>query len=374
MKRRVFVFIALLIFLSGSLICSAQQASDYKEHYDALGVDKIKEYLSEDTRRIFEENGIDPSNYNWVNKMSEKGVFSHIKDFLSGGMKRPLKSGAAILAIIIITAAITSFGTSGASNQTAIYACTLACGAIIASSALSVVTVGANAMKGCSTFMLAFVPVFAAIVTLSGHAVTSVSMSTLLLGASEAVSMLSSFFIVPFMGGYLSLSIGTALSPIIARTSIADTVKKVTLWTFSLASTAFVGILGIQTAVNSAADSLAAKTAKFVLGTAVPISGTVLAEAATSISASMGLLKSSIGIYGVVALAFTVLPILFEIAIWRVTVILLAATSDSFSLPKIGEILRAFDAVFAILFGLLLLVAGLFIISLTVIVSAGRSI
>lgn len=374
MKRLSFVILFVFFSFMCSFSCNASTATDYIEQYEALGVDEIKDSLDDETRYMLEESGIDPADYDWVNNMNNEGVYEHIKDFLSGGMKRPLKSCATILGVIIVTAAITSFGTENASNRTALYACTLACGAIIATNILSTVSAAANSMKSCSTFMLAFIPVFAAMVTLAGHSVTSASMSTLLLTAAEAVSMISSFFIMPFMGGYLSLSLSSSISPLISGSSIADTVKKISLWTFSLASTVFIGILGIQTAVNSAADTVAAKTAKFIIGTSVPISGTVLAEAAATISASMGLLRSSVGIYGVVAIAFTVLPTVTELVLWRVMITLLAAAADGFSLPKMGGLLRAVDSMLSILLGLLLLVAGLFIISLTVIVSAGRSL
>lgn len=372
MKRVVFLLIFFILLFALALPCSAQEKSPYAEQYEALELDEIKESLNEETRRLLEENGIDPKDPDWVNSLSKEGVFEHIKDFLTGGMKTPLKSGAAILAVIIVTAAITAFGTQGAANQTAIYASTVACAAIISVNILSTLSAAADTMKSCSTFMLAFIPVFASIVTLSGGAVTSVSMSSLLLGAAEVVSAVSSFFIMPFMGGYLSLSVATEVSPLLNRSSIAEAIKKLSLWTFSFASTVFVGILGIQTAVNSSADSVALKTAKFIIGTSVPISGTVLAEAAATISASMGLLRSSIGIYGVVAVAFTVLPMVIELILWKIIIALLCSLSEGFSLPKMGGFLRAIDSMLSILLGLLLLVAGLFIISLTVIVSAGK--
>lgn len=373
MKRAAFFLLFLLFFFGVTLPCHAED-STYKEQYDALEIDEIKDSLNDETRRLLEQNGIDPNNPDWVNNLSDRGVFGHIKEFLTSGMKTPLKSGAAMLGVIIITAAITAFGTEGEASDTAIFTCTVCCCAILSAGVLASISAAADAMKGCATFMLAFIPVFAAIVTLSGGAVTSLSMSSLLLGAAEAVSAVSSFFIMPFMGGYLSLSVASGISPLLPRSTLAETVKKISLWTFSLASTLFIGILGIQTAVNAAQDTVALKTAKFIIGTSVPISGAVLAEAAATISASVGLLRSSVGIYGVVAVAFTVLPIIIELLLWKIIITLLSSLADGFSLSKTGGFLRAVDSMLSILLGLLLLVAGLFIISLTVIVSAGKKI
>lgn len=371
MKKYIFVITVFLLLFSFS--CKADNA-DYTQQYEALNLEEIKNSLDSETQNLFEKMGIDPSDEKWVNKISGEGVFKHIKNFLSVGLKRPLKSGCAVFAVIIITAAITSFGNTDAANQTAIFASAAACGAIVATNVFSTVSASANSMKSICIFMLAFIPIFAGLVSLSGNAVTSVSMSTLLLTATESVSMISSFFIMPFMGGYLSISLSSTISPLIARSSIAELIKKISLWTFSLLSTVFVGILGIQTAVNSAADTLTAKTAKFIIGTSVPITGTALAEAAATVSASMGLLKSSIGIYGVVAIIFILLPTVAELILWRIIICLCSALSDSFSLLKIGDLLRAVDSMLSILLGLLLLVAGLFIISFSVVISVGKAL
>lgn len=134
-------------------------------------------------------------------------------------------------------------------------------------------------MKGLSVFMLGFIPVFAVIVAASGGAVTSASMSTLLLTAAQGVSYISSFAVLPLMGGYLAVSIGSSVSPLMQRSGIAETVKKLALWITAFISTVFAGILSIQTAVNSSADTLTAKTARFIIGSSVPVAGGVLSEA-----------------------------------------------------------------------------------------------
>ena len=70
--------------------------------------------------------------------------------------------------------------------------------------------------------------------------------------------------------------------------------------------------------VNSAADNLSMRTAKFIIGSAVPVAGGVLSEALGTLTASVSLLKSSVGIYGVVACVVIFLPLLTELFLWRV--------------------------------------------------------
>lgn len=367
MKRIIiFIFLAFVFCFPVSA-----QNDPYTTQYENIGADKLDELLDENVSDFFIKNGIDASDYNWVNKLTAKNVISHIIEFATGGIKKPLRSFSAVCGIILVCAALNSF-TVSERFEAAVYVAMLAVCMIVAGDIWQSVSSAVNALKGCSSFMLGFIPIFAVVVSLSGGAVTSVSMSALLLAAAQFVSYTSSFGVLPLMGGYLALSISSGVSPLLSKSGIVETVKKLSMWMLSLVSTIFVGILSVQTVVNSAADGVTMRTAKFILGTSVPVAGGVLSEAVSTISASVVLLRSSLGIYGVVALAAFLLPFIVELLLWRVVLMVCSSLSEFFSLKEISGILRAVDAMLSVLLGILLLVAGMFIISLTVVVSAGR--
>lgn len=364
--------IIVLIFLMCLLTLPVSANNNYITQYDNVGADVLDDQLDEQTRDFFNENDIDAKNPNWVNQLTSSSVLSHICKFITSGAKAPIKTGVLIASIIFLSAALTAFGTSPR-FETVIYAAVLGISALIATDIWQSVEAAVSAVKGCSSFMLSFVPVFATIVALSGKTVTAPAMSALLLGACETVSFATSFAVLPLMGGYLALSIGSGVSPLLNHSGIVESVKKLSIWIMSLLGTLFIGVLGIQTAVNSAADSVTQRTAKFILGTSVPVAGGVLSEAVSTISASMGLLRSSVGIYGVAALLFMLLPIVIELILWRCMLMLNVSLGELFSLPKITGILKAVDSMLSVLLGVVLLVGGMFIISLSVVVTAGKA-
>lgn len=368
MRRIIIIFWLLVLF---SLNVSAETDDFYKEQYDLSGSDSIGDSLPEETKDFLGKNGISAEDPDFVNSLTAENVFSHIWNFLKTGAKTPVTSGAGILAVILISAALVSSSDSSA-NLSARYATVISAAAVIAAPVFSVIKSGIEAMQGCSVFMTAFVPVFAAVTAAAGKAATSASMSALLLGASQAVGFISNFIVLPLMGGYLAISIASGVSPVISKTGIADGIKKLAMWTMSLTSTIFIGILGIQTAVNSAADTLTLRTAKFIIGSAVPVAGTTLSEALTTVTASLGMLKAGIGVYGVIALAVIFLPLLAELLIWRVMLNLTSTVSDLFALSEISAILRSVDTVMSVLTGIILLIGAVFIISLTVVVGAAK--
>ena len=369
MKRIIIGLILIVVF---PFSVSAQDTSTenfYAEQYELSGADDLQYALPEDTREFMNQNGIDAENPDFVNSLTTQNVFSHIADFIKSGAKAPFAAAAGILAVILISAAIDS-GAHGSAATAAKYATVISAAAVITAPVYSVITSGISAMQGCTVFMTAFVPIFAAVVAAAGKVVTSASMSALLLAATQGVSYISNFVVLPLMGGYLAMGIASGISPVISKTGIADGVKKLAMWTMSLTSTVFIGILGIQTAVNSSADTLTLRTAKFIVGSAVPVAGTALSEALATVTASLGLLKAGVGVYGIIACAVIFIPLLCELLMWRIMLNITSAVSDLFNLPEISVILKSVDTVMSVLTGIILLVGAVFIISLTVVVGA----
>lgn len=370
----LFLIFAALFTISVSAAESESPEEFYAEQYKNSGAEDLENSLPDSAKDYFSEHGIDPSDYNWVNSLSAESVFKHILTFITSGAKAPLNTGAVIIAIILISAALTSAEIKSSAMTAAIYASAAASAAVIAVPVSSVINTSVNALRGIGVFMLSFIPVFAVIVAASGATVSAASMSALLLAATETVSYISSFIVLPLMGGYLTLSLSSAVSPLIKKSGITETVKKLAFWIMAFISAVFVGILGIQTAVNSSADTLVSKTAKFIIGSSIPVAGGILSEAMNTVTASMGLLKSSIGIYGALACAVTMLPLVIELLIWRAVLLISSSVSEIFSLGGIAGLLRAIDSMLSVLIGIILLVGAMFVISLAAVVTGVRTV
>ena len=372
MIKRILTLIFLLFLFSFQVSAESTSADEfYYNQYKSSGAGELEGYLPEETREYFKDNNIDPLKSGWTDSLEPKNVFTHILSFLKSGAKGPFASGSVIIAIILVSSALNGMDIKGASSVATGYAVSLTAAASVITPIFSVISAGANALKGCAAFMVAFVPVFAVIVASSGATATSASMSGLLLGACQAVNLIADFVIMPLMGGYLAISIASNVSPLVENSGLASGIKKICYWVMSLLTTVFLGILSIQTAVNASADTLSLKTAKFIIGSSVPMAGTALSEVLATVTASMGMLKTTVGIYGVIACAAVFLPILAELVLWRITFNITATISDLMSVPKISSVLRSADTVLSVLIGIILLTAAMFIISLGVVLAAG---
>ncbi len=360
---------AAVIILLTLLLCIPVSADGgYTEQYKNSGAEQIQNGLDGSTREFLNQNGLNPENENWADNLTVQNVFKHIADFLADGAKAPIACGGLLVAIMLMSSALDGCAGKGAARS-AITVCTLSGALAVSGNIWSCVSAACAAVEGAAGFMLGFIPVFISLVAVSGGAVTAAASGAVLLTSAELVSSSAAFLIMPLMGGYLAVSICAGVSPI-GGFNIAETLKKLSVWGMGLVMTVFLGVLSIQTAISAASDTVVSKTAKFIVGTAVPVAGAALSEAATTVSASLGLLKTSIGVYGVVALAAVMLPIVLELALWRATLIVCAAVGDILENGKMSALLRAADGMLSVLLGVVGLISTMFIISLAVVISA----
>ena len=366
------ITVILLLFLLFTFNISAAETDLYKDQLEAGGVNGLYDSLPPETEKYLNDFSIDINNSDWVNALSAENAFLHILKFIKEGALAPLKAFGIILALIFLNAVIHGALSNDIQN-TVSYVMVLAVSFALLSPIYSVITASVDTLKGCSYFMTAFVPVFAAILSAAGKPLTSASMSGVLLLAANTVTYIASFAIIPLMCGHLSLSIATTVSPLLQDTNLAESLKKLSFWIMGIISTVFIGILSIQTAVNASADSLSLKTAKFIVGSTVPVAGGVLSEALATVTASLSLLKSSVGIWGVLVCAITFLPLIIELLLWRVCMWGLSFFTSAFSLSKITNLFKSVDSVLSVLVGIVLLTSAMFIISLTVVIIGGKS-
>ncbi|MBQ1186746.1 MAG: hypothetical protein IIX54_03555 [Clostridia bacterium] len=362
MKKLFFIIIFALI-LSVNVFAEGNLDEILTENQE----EELYELLSPDAERVIENFEIDITDTEWVNNLTPESVFSQIWDFIKTGAKTPLKCGGIMLSAMLLIAAANTFEGFAPFKSIASYIFTLGTVSAVMLPMFSLIESASSAIKGISVLMDGFVPTYAGILALSGKAATATGMSFLLLFAVGIVGSLSSFVIVPLMSCYLGVAVAGSVMPNGATNKLGDGIKKAAVWILSLTLTLFLGVLSVQTTVNKAADNLGLKTAKFMIGSFIPVAGGALSETLGTLIGSVNLIKSSVGMFAVVAISAIVLPIVIELLIWRLMLMALGIVSELLGVGIKTDILAAADSVLAVLIGVLLFVGALFIISLGII-------
>ncbi len=332
-------------------------------------IDDIYTFLPNQTQDILDSEGFSPQNDEWIETLDTAGFFSLIFSFFKEGFSSPLSALSKAVSVLILAALMSSFSQDNKTGAAVDSVCAVSAALILSVPIYEIIAAAKEALSGASVFMSGAVPVFAAVKAASGKPVSITGGAGVLLFACQALSYLCAFLFVPFMNSYLALGICSSFGGKNAASGIMSTIKKISMWTFSLCVSVFLFILSAKGIAGKGADTLAIKTAKFILGTTVPVVGGALSESASGVAASLSAMSGTAGIYIILALCIIMLPLLTELLCWRLSLILIKHLSSLFAVPAIRSLAEALESVISLLLGFCLLALVLLIISLGVLIS-----
>ncbi|MGN1109907.1 MAG: hypothetical protein ACI4RK_11055 [Oscillospiraceae bacterium] len=359
----------LLIAAAAVLLCGSASAEGYESYGDSLA-----DALPPEASQILEDSGITPDN-NGAAALSIDGVLNFLKEQILDRAVGPLRLLAALAGIVLLCALSRSYadtagqagGMSGVFSAVGVLA-----GAGMTSAAISgALSDTLNVLQAASEFMLVFVPVFAGIIAAMGKAAAASAANTVTLGAAQLFSQLAVNFLVPVCGTVMGLSVTGAIHPELNISKLGELIKKWAVWGLSLLMTVFMSILSAQTFVKNSADSVLIRTAKFAVSNGVPIVGGTISDAVNTVHASLSLLHSSIGTYGIVAALAIILPTLITVVCYRMALSAAEALSDVFGVSELSALFRASGSVMAIIMAVIVCFLLLNTISAVIMLAIG---
>ena len=136
-------------------------------------------------------------------------------------------------------------------------------------------------------------------------------------------------FVIPSVSVCMALTLSDALrtsSP--AFSGMTASIKRTLAFVYGLCSTLLMASLSAQSVLAAAGDSAGARAVKFVAGNMLPVVGGTVGETLRTLAASVKLLRGSVGVAGMVAVALVILPTLIELFLTRFVFNMSAAVGD----------------------------------------------
>lgn len=134
---------------------------------------------------------------------------------------------------------------------------------------------------------------------------------------------------------------------------IAACIKRVTVWALGLFGAVFSAVLAFQTVLATGADSVAARTVKFAVSSAVPVIGGVVGDTVRTVAAGVGYLKDTVGLLGILLMVLLALPPLLQLLVHRAVLILGEAVAELLGCAGERKLLGEFVSVSGTLLALL---------------------
>lgn len=365
------ILFIVLLFFGFSIHAYAAEKFDYtdsesiyKEQLEASGADKLAGYLDKNTREYLRDIGCEEPNYSQIIDFSLKSVVDVLLKMLRLNLDSPLKGCLTACAAVMAVSVCSAFfpddeKTKGVLN--------LICGSFVLISvfipATDALRTGVSAMKLCAGFEKMLIPVLAAVLTVSGNPVTALSYQGAAFAAAQTVEAFAQDFALPLVMISGTLGAVGAFLPTLRLSAVSDMLRKSVQTCVGVVSGLFTGFIAIKKVIGTSADGMAAKGVKLVTSTFVPVIGGALSEAYSSMTAGLSLLRSSVGIYGIIAVAAICLPSIINLALWVFAMRVSGMISELLGNYQCSEILKNISFMFSMLNVILIFSAAVFIIS-----------
>lgn len=356
----------------GEEITNENEYDSFLSNYDLSSF----EYLDEETYDFLNEAGFLDFNYEKLINISFSDFKTILTDSVKKSVKTPFQSTLVILVFIILSALFNNLKSSVNDNESSSLYSTvsaLVISIILCSELKNTVAVACTSISICSDFMYAFAPAFCVIAACSGNAVSSLSTNAMLLFLAQVLNYISANIFIPLSNAFLALGICSGIRSELNLSGIITMLKKYITTAISVCSAAFVSVLSIKTAVASRADALGLRSVRFAINSVVPVIGSAISEGLLSIQSYSSLIKSGVGIVGIIAVGLVFLPSIIQVAFWRFFLNFSSVIAETFCDKSVSSVIKSFCDALLIMNVILILSMVTTIISLGILVATKGS-
>lgn len=375
MKRILLgITICIILFLVPSTAYGAEEDEyeQYLQNYDLSFFDE----LDGGTRDLLEELGLTDFDYNDLINFSVSDLTGIIKDVIKGAAQTPLQSCIVILVFIILSSFFQNMKSTLIDSENGSLFSTVSAliiAVVLAVKMRNTISLACTSVSVCANFIYAFIPVFCVIIATSGNTLAAFSTNSMLLSLAQVLNFVSNNIFVPLANCFLALSICAGLRSELNLKSLLGFMKKYITMGISLCAAAFVSVLSIKTAVAARADMLGIRSIRFAINSVVPVIGGAISEGLLSIQSYSSLIRSGVGMVGIIAVALVFLPAILEVVLWRFILSLSGVISEVFGDNSVSLVIKAFCDAMMIMEVILILSMVTTIISIGILVAAKGS-
>ena len=358
------VFIVFLLYMF-TYTCFAADSSESGVTEQAQSVfSELLSSLEEETKEALSEIGIDDADYTQLLSLSPKRVVDAILELFTGKMSEKLKAVGFVCALLVLSAVLDGFAQPGSTMHSvfSVFTTLLIVVSLLLPVSESLVQ-AFSAMELSSNFLLAYIPAFAGVISMSGKPLSSAAYNSVMIGLSNLLAQCNVKVFLPVVQVFFSLNIASSVQPKYAFNSLVAFFKKAVTVLLGFSATIFTGLLAIKGSLASAGDSVAVRGVKMLVGSAVPVVGSALSDAYTSVLGSITLIQNAVGIFGIVVFALMHVPVILDLLLWYLALSFTASVSEALGQKQAATLLNGIASTVSLVNTLVIFTAFILIIS-----------
>ncbi|HIT31347.1 MAG TPA: stage III sporulation protein AE [Candidatus Enterenecus stercoripullorum] len=345
MRWKVLALMPLLVWALVLPARAATQEEILSSQEEALDVDELERAAGESGGEIDYGTGLEEGLEQILDTGSQE---------IGGVVHRAVRSGVLILLILLLCGVVDSLQ-SGLGRQgvpAAALAGTLAVTAVAVADVNSLLGLGREAIGNMTSFANVLLPTVAAVTAATGAVTGATVRQMAAVLFSDALVNLINGLLIPLLYGYIAACVANAALGNEGLKRVAGLFKWAVTTILTTVMLAFVGYLTVSGVVAGSADAMTVKATKFAISGAIPVVGGILSDAAETILASAGVLKGTVGVFGMLTiLAICLLPLL-QMAVHYLLYKVAAALSATVGTGPLCSLVDQIGGAFGLLLGM----------------------
>lgn len=341
-KKKTKKILCVIALATLFFICAgtafAEDSADTDSTYEE-SLEEIKRQLPDSVARYLDDS--DTRNENGVIN-GFLGVINGILSDFRGLLRDPLRLFGLVCAVLIICAAAGVLGRQDSripSRGTVALVGSLAISGAVSAVVMTAVQSAISTIETAGQFVNGFIPVYAGLLVSSGQVTSAAMFSGGILGAATVASSVITNFVRPITGVILGLSIVSGINDN-GMTVLADGLRKTIMWVMGIVASLFVGLMGLQGMVSKQTDNLALRTTRYLVGSSIPVIGSSVSEAVSTVSGSFQVIRATVGSAGIIALCGVFLPEILRLILCSMAMSLAAGVGEIVGTPGLARSIR----------------------------------
>lgn len=349
--KRAILLIFFLLFLTMP-ICAAEDVG--------IDTDILEQELPEEADEIMQDITFEDDPDLWI---GTKSVFLRALAKTDGSLKSGLRLCAILIGVVTLCSvadmsSVSKFG-GAVSAAGALGICAAFVGEFNA-----MVSMAQETIQTLSDYSACLIPVLATAAAMSGSMNAAAALHTGTLLFSELLMQMICKLLIPGVFFFLAVATAEAALNSDALTELRELIGWLISKSLRIMVYVFLAFLSISGVIGGATDAVAIKTTKAAMSGMVPVVGGMISDASETILASASVIKSSIGVFGMIAiLSICILPFL-KVGVQYLLLKVTAAISGTVGLKPHVSLLKSFSTAMGYLLamcgtcGLLLLISS----------------
>ena len=302
----------------------------------------------------------------------DRGLSNLFSDALGqlGDLFRASLSTALKLVAVALLCALAEGAGQGEGIQAVTVAGALAITALTMTDMAAMIGLGRDTLGRMEDFSSLLLPVMAVLTAATG----SVSAAAVRQGATVLFSQLlitaMDRVLVPLVYAFVAVSCAHAAVGNPGLKKVAGLLKSGVTFFLTALLLAFVGYLTASGAIAGSVDASAVKAAKLAISRAIPVVGSILADASESVLAGAGALRGTVGLTGLLVVLAVCLTPFLRLALQYLVYKAAAALCAVVAQPRLSGLIDAIGSAFGLVLGMTGAGALVLLVSLVSAVSA----